>query len=95
MGIDVKTILFFRTTRLSNFPQYLLIHLKKYNLREDWTPVKLDVSVEVPDILDLSALKGHGLQTNEELLPNEGKNYQKNNIKRKSDSTKRLSLNYR
>ncbi|XP_065200121.1 ubiquitin carboxyl-terminal hydrolase 5 isoform X1 [Planococcus citri] len=60
-----------KTTRLSNFPQYLIIHLKKYTLREDWTPVKLDVSVEVPDILDLSALKGLGLQPGEELLPSE------------------------
>lgn len=40
---------------------------------EDWTIKKLDVSVEFPDVLDLAALKGHGVQPNEELLPAEGK----------------------
>lgn len=39
---------------------------------EDWTIKKLDVSVEFPDVLDLAALKGHGVQPDEELLPNEG-----------------------
>ena len=50
-------------------PDYLMIQLKKFSLKEDWTSVKLDVSVEVPDELDLSSLKGKGLQPNEELLP--------------------------
>lgn len=31
--------------------------------------MKLDVAVEIPDELDLSSLKGVGLQPNEELLP--------------------------
>lgn len=31
--------------------------------------LKLDVAVEMPDILDLSALRGCGLQSDEELLP--------------------------
>lgn len=38
-------------------------------LREDWVPIKLDVSVEMPDVLDLSQLRGHGLQAGEEPLP--------------------------
>lgn len=38
-------------------------------LREDWMPIKLDVSIEMPEILDLSALRGNGPQSNEELLP--------------------------
>lgn len=50
-------------------PDYLLLHLKKFTLREDWTSMKLDVAVEIPDELDLSSLKGAGLQPNEELLP--------------------------
>lgn len=36
---------------------------------ETWIPVKLDVAVEMPDILDLSSLRGFGLQPTEELLP--------------------------
>ncbi len=50
-------------------PDYLLLHLKKFTLREDWTSIKLDVAVEIPDELDLSSLKGTGLKPNEELLP--------------------------
>lgn len=58
-----------KTTRLASFPDYLLIHLKKFTVKEDWTPIKLDVAVEMPDMLDLSCLRGNGLQPNEELLP--------------------------
>lgn len=32
-------------------------------------PIKLDVSVEMPDLLDISILRGSGLQPDEELLP--------------------------
>ncbi|XP_055311521.1 ubiquitin carboxyl-terminal hydrolase 5 [Sitodiplosis mosellana] len=58
-----------KTTRLATMPDYIILHLKKFTLREDWTCVKLDVAVEIPDILDLSALRSTGLQSNEELLP--------------------------
>lgn len=58
-----------KTTRLATFPDYLLIHLKKFTMKEDWTPVKLDVAVEMPDRLDLNSLRGFGLQPTEELLP--------------------------
>lgn len=58
-----------KTTRLSTFPDYLLFHLKKFTVSEDWTPIKLDVAVDMPDILDLNLLRGNGIQKNEELLP--------------------------
>lgn len=58
-----------KTTRLATMPDYIFLHLKKFTLREDWTCVKMDVSVDIPDILDLSALRSTGLQPNEELLP--------------------------
>ena len=38
-------------------------------MKEDWTPIKLDVEVEMPDLLDLSWLQGKGLQPGEETLP--------------------------
>lgn len=63
-----KTICF-RTTRIATFPDYLLIQLKKFTLREDWVPIKLDVAVEMSDILDLSSLKAKGPQPDEEPLP--------------------------
>ncbi|KAK7864561.1 hypothetical protein R5R35_007330 [Gryllus longicercus] len=58
-----------KTTRLASFPDYLLLHLKKFTLREDWVPIKLDVAVEMPDTLNLDALRGSGLQPGEESLP--------------------------
>lgn len=47
----------------------MLIQLKKFTLREDWVPIKLDVAVEIPDLLDLSPLRGAGPQPGEEPLP--------------------------
>lgn len=38
-------------------------------MKEDWTPIKLDVAVEMPDTVDLKFLRGTGLQTDEQLLP--------------------------
>lgn len=58
-----------KTTRLATMPDYIVLHLKKFTLREDWTCVKLDVAVEIPDILDLGSLRSTGLQPNEEFLP--------------------------
>lgn len=58
-----------KTTRLATMPDFIMLHLKKFTLREDWTCVKLDVAVDIPDILDLSTLRSTGLQPNEELLP--------------------------
>ncbi|KAF7269329.1 hypothetical protein GWI33_017650 [Rhynchophorus ferrugineus] len=58
-----------KTTRLSTFPDYLVIQLKKFTLRDDWVPIKLDVSIEMPDELDISMLRGRGPQPEEEMLP--------------------------
>lgn len=58
-----------KSTRFATFPDFILIQLKKFTLREDWVPIKLDVAVEMPDMLDLSSLRGHGQQPDEELLP--------------------------
>lgn len=58
-----------KTTRLATFPDYLLFHLKKFTIKEDWTLAKLDVKIDMPDTIDISALRGSGLQPGEELLP--------------------------
>ncbi|CAG0915767.1 unnamed protein product [Notodromas monacha] len=58
-----------KTTRLTTFPRYLFIQLKKFSLAPDWTPIKLDVSVGMPDELNLEALRGFGLRKGEEKLP--------------------------
>lgn len=50
-------------------PDFLMLHLKKFTLREDWVSIKLDVSVDIPDLLDLSMLRGKGMLASEEPLP--------------------------
>ncbi|KAG8231725.1 hypothetical protein J437_LFUL013189 [Ladona fulva] len=58
-----------KTTRLATFPDYLLLHLKKFTLRQNWVSVKLDVAVEMPEEIDLAALKAMGPLPGEEQLP--------------------------
>lgn len=58
-----------KQTRFGTFPDYLVIQLRKFTINKDWTPAKLDVSVDMTDELDLSHLRSSGLQANEELLP--------------------------
>ena len=61
----------FRTTRLSSFPEFLWIQLRKFTLAEDWTPKKLDVAVEMPANLDLAWMKSSGPQSGEVLMKDE------------------------
>ncbi|KAL0984715.1 hypothetical protein UPYG_G00145770 [Umbra pygmaea] len=58
-----------KTTRFASFPDHLVIQVKKFTFGQDWVPKKLDVSIDVPDTLDLSGLRGAGQQPGEELLP--------------------------
>jgi len=60
-----------KTTRLATFPEYLLVQLKKFTIGSDWVPKKLDVAVAMPDKIDLSAIRGMGIQPGEEELPEE------------------------
>uniref|UniRef100_A0AAQ5YJU6 Ubiquitin carboxyl-terminal hydrolase n=1 Tax=Amphiprion ocellaris TaxID=80972 RepID=A0AAQ5YJU6_AMPOC len=58
-----------KTTRFASFPDHLVIQIKKFTFGLDWVPKKLDVSIDVPDTLDLSTLRATGQQPGEELLP--------------------------
>lgn len=58
-----------KTTRLRTFPDYLMIQLKKFALGQNWIPKKLDVEMLMPQQLDLTFLRGSGVQPGEELLP--------------------------
>jgi ubiquitin carboxyl-terminal hydrolase 5/13 len=58
-----------KQTRLSTFPEYLMVHMRKYYLAPDWTPRKLDVSVLLPEEIDLEFLRGTGVREGEQLLP--------------------------
>uniref|UniRef100_A0A0C9RW38 Ubiquitin carboxyl-terminal hydrolase n=1 Tax=Wollemia nobilis TaxID=56998 RepID=A0A0C9RW38_9CONI len=59
----------FKTARLASFPDYLVLHMRKFVMEAGWVPKKLDVFVDVPDIIDISYLRSKGLQPGEELLP--------------------------
>lgn len=59
---------YYRTTKLATFPDCLWIQLRKFTMAEDWTPVKLDVAVEIPQVLDLSFVRGSGQQSGEILM---------------------------
>ncbi|XP_030385428.1 ubiquitin carboxyl-terminal hydrolase 5 [Scaptodrosophila lebanonensis] len=59
-----------KSTRLATMPDFLMIHLAKFTLGDDWVPKKLDVSVDMPDELDLCTWRSTGgLQPGEEPLP--------------------------
>lgn len=58
-----------KTSKLKSFPDFLFIQIKKFALGDDWQPKKLDVSLQVDDIIDLTRLRSSGLQPGEELLP--------------------------
>lgn len=58
----------FKKTRFQTFPPYLVIHLKRYFIAEDWTPKKLDAAVLMPQEIDLGELKASGPQPGEEML---------------------------
>ncbi|VIO95146.1 Ubiquitin carboxyl-terminal hydrolase family protein [Brugia malayi] len=54
---------------IATFPDYLIIQLKKFTLAEDYSVKKLDVNVEMPDEINLEAIRGYGKQPEEMLLP--------------------------
>nr|CAG4643021.1 EOG090X0181 [Ilyocryptus agilis] len=67
-AINAKTTAL-KTTKLATFPEFLWIQLRKFTLAADWTPVKLDVAVDIPQTLDLAWMKSSGQQIGEVLLP--------------------------
>ncbi|XP_053316177.1 ubiquitin carboxyl-terminal hydrolase 13 isoform X2 [Spea bombifrons] len=58
-----------KTSNFASFPEYLVVQLKKFTFGLDWVPKKLDVTVDMPDLLDINHLRATGLQAGEEELP--------------------------
>ncbi|KAJ9153652.1 hypothetical protein P3X46_027071 [Hevea brasiliensis] len=58
-----------KTAGLTSFPDYLVLHMRKFLMEEGWVPKKLDVYIDVPDIIDINHMRSRGLQPGEELLP--------------------------
>ncbi|XP_031280057.1 ubiquitin carboxyl-terminal hydrolase 14-like [Pistacia vera] len=62
----------FKNAGLTSFPDYLVLHMRKFVMEEGWVPKKLDVYIDVPDIIDITHMRSKGLQPGEELLPEGG-----------------------
>ena len=62
-----------KSVSFSTFPQFLFIQMRKFTLAKDWSPVKLDVEILAPDVIDLNEYRGgNGLKTGEiELMSEE------------------------
>lgn len=58
-----------KTAGLTSFPDYLVLHMRKFVMEAGWVPKKLDVYIDVPELLDISFMRSRGLQPGEELLP--------------------------
>ena len=63
-----------RHYRIRTYPEFLMLHMQKFSVdsRKGQT-VKIDCSLDVPEMLDLAFLRGEGLQYGEQLLPYDGK----------------------
>lgn len=60
-----------KTAGLTSFPDYLVLHMRKFVMETGWVPKKLDVYVDVDDVIDISHMRSNGLQPGEVLLPEE------------------------
>lgn len=61
----------YKSTRFSTFPDFLFIQARKFELGPDWSPIKLDISLQVPDYLDLNEYRGTGKKDSEVELAEE------------------------
>ncbi|TXG67169.1 hypothetical protein EZV62_008444 [Acer yangbiense] len=61
-----------KSTGFTSFPDYLVLHMRKFVMEAGWVPKKLEVYIDVPDIIDISHMRSKGLQPGEELLPEGG-----------------------
>ncbi|KAJ4982310.1 hypothetical protein NE237_033147 [Protea cynaroides] len=68
VALNAKTTAI-KTAGLISFPDYLVLHMKKFVMESGWVPKKLDVYIDVPDVIDISHMRSKGLQPGEELLP--------------------------
>ncbi|XP_076889304.1 ubiquitin carboxyl-terminal hydrolase 14-like isoform X1 [Bidens hawaiensis] len=61
-----------KTAGLTTFPDYLVLHMRKFVMEAGWVPKKLDVYIDVDDVIDISHMRSKGIQPGEELLPEDG-----------------------
>lgn len=54
-----------KSSKMATFPDFLFIQARKFELGPDWAPIKVDVSLQVPDELDMSQFRGNGKKETE------------------------------
>lgn len=80
-----------KSVGLTSFPDYLVLHMRKFVLEEGWVPKKLDVYIDVPDTIDISHMRSKGLQPGEELLPDGGSASEDDGISANEDIVNQLA----
>ena len=60
-------------TQFVNFPRFLLVHMQRYELGDDWQPHKIEVEIDMPEEISLQKFKSKGPQEGETLVPEEEK----------------------
>ena len=61
-----------KTQRFSSFPAVVAIHVRREVVEAgSWVPKKLEVALRMPETLDLSSLRGGGLQPSETAMVDE------------------------
>jgi ubiquitin carboxyl-terminal hydrolase 5/13 len=61
----------YKSSRLATFPDFLFIQARKFELGPDWSPIKVDISLRVPDELDMGKFRGSGRKESEVELSEE------------------------
>ena len=56
-------------TSMTTFPKFLVVHVRRFAVSEDWRPTKLEVSIDMPELIDLSSLRSIPKSDNEVLMP--------------------------
>uniref|UniRef100_A0A5B7C534 Ubiquitin carboxyl-terminal hydrolase n=1 Tax=Davidia involucrata TaxID=16924 RepID=A0A5B7C534_DAVIN len=81
-----------KTAGLTSFPDYLVLHMRKFVMEEGWVPKKLDVYIDVPEIINISGMRSKGRQPDEELLPEAaaGREAESKNISANEDIVSQL-----
>lgn len=64
-----RNVLCSKTSRFLSFPRYLMVKLGRYTAGPNWVNIKINARVDVPEFLDLTHLKGTGLQPGEREMP--------------------------
>jgi len=67
--LDDQRVEAHKSASIKKFPKYLFVHIKRFTITDDWRPAKLEVAVDMPDLIDLSVIRALPKPDNEILMP--------------------------